>query len=205
MRYCALILAVGAAVLLAAGCMDYSQKIVIQEDGSAMVVLDGWLDESLTGLSEEVSAETGVPENIFLSEFEGEPGVEITDSYVETNEKTKVEHHHVTVNVESSDALDDLPSFGGSAGNVKWETGGGEATFEQKLYNEPEAYDSAEEEDLMRSLFEGYTWTYEVVMPGPITQTNGTVGADGRTVTWTWPLFDFARVEEIVMTATCEM
>lgn len=204
MRYSALILAVGAAVLLAAGCMDYSQKIVVAEDGSATVTIDGWLDEALAGVSEDLSAETGESENIFLSEFEGEPGVEILGSSVETDEATGVEHHHITFNVESPDALEDLPSFGES-GSVKWETNGGEVTFEQKIRNETEEYEAAEDEELMRSLFEGYTWTYEVVMPGPITQTNGTVGADGRTVTWTWPLFDFTRVEEVVMTAKCQI
>jgi hypothetical protein len=204
MRYSALILAVGAAVLLTAGCMDYSQKIVVAEDGSATVTLDGWLDEALAGLSEDVSAEMGGSENIFLSEFEGEPDVEIFDSSVETDEATGVEHHHVTFNVVSPDALEDLPSFG-EPGSVTWETKGGETTFEQKIRNDTEEYEVAEDEELMRSLFEGYTWTYEVVMPGPITQTNGTVGADGRTVTWTWPLFDFTRVEEIVMTAKCEI
>jgi hypothetical protein len=205
MRYVAITFTLVVAVFLTAGCMDYSQKIVIAEDGSAMVVLDSWLDESLAGLSEDVSAETGAARNIFLSEFEGEPGTEIIGSSVEMDEETKVEHHHITVNVESSDALDGLPSFGGESGILQWKTGGGEATFEHKLYNETEAYADAEEEALMRSLFEGYTWTYEVVMPGPITQTNGTVGADGRTVTWAWTLFEFAMTEEIVMTAKCEM
>lgn len=204
MRYSALILAVGAAVFLAAGCMDYSQKIVVAEDGSATVTLDGWLDEALAGVSEDLSAETGESENIFLSEFEGEPGVEILGSSVETDEPTGVEHHHVTFNVESSDALEDLPSFGES-GSVKWETNGGEVTFEQKIRNETEEYEAAEDEELMRSLFEGYTWTYEVVMPGPVTETNGTVGADGRTVTWTWSLFDITLLEEVVMTAKCQI
>lgn len=204
MRYATLILTVGAAVLLAAGCMDYSQKIVVAENGSATVTLDGWLDEALAGLSEDVSAEVSGPENIFLSEFEGEPGVEILGFSVETDEATGVEHHHVTFNVESPDALEELPSFGES-GSVKWETKSGEVTFEQRIRNDTEEYEATEDEELMRSLFEGYTWTYEVVMPGPITQTNGTVGADGRTVTWTWPLFDITLLEEIVMTAKCEM
>jgi len=204
MRYCALMLAVGAAVLLAAGCYDYSQKIVIADDGSATVSLDGWFDEALAGLWEETSAETGVTGNVFLAEFDGEPGIEVIDSSVETDEETKVEHHHATFDVESSDALEGLPSFG-ETGSVKWETGGDETAFEQKILNVTEEYESAEDEELMRSLFEGYTWTYEVVMPAPVTQTNGTIGADGRTVTWSWSLFDITRVEEVVMTAKCEM
>jgi len=204
MRYITLALTVGAVVLLAAGCMDYSQKIVVSEDGSATVTLDGWLDEALSGLSENVSAETGGPENIFLDEFEGKPGVKLLESFTETDEATGVEHHHITFNVKSPDALEDLPSFGES-GSIKWETKGDEITFEQQIRNETEEYEAPEDEELMRSLFEGYTWTYEVVMPGPITETNGTVGADGRTVTWTWPLFDFTLLEEIAMTAKCKI
>jgi hypothetical protein len=204
MRYGALTLALGATVFLTAGCMDYSQKIVVSEDGSATVTLDGWLDGALSGLLEDASAETGRSENIFLDEFEGESGVKILESFIETDEATGVEHHHVTFNVKSSDALEDTPSFGES-GSIKWETKGDEVTFEQQILNETEDYEAAEDEELMRSLFEGYTWTYEVVMPGPITKTNGAVGADGRTVTWTWPLFDFTLLEKITMTAKCKI
>jgi hypothetical protein len=32
-------------------------------------------------------------------------------------------------------------------------------------------------------------------------ETNGTLGEDGRTVTWEWPLYEFTQQEEIVMTA----
>ena len=38
-------------------------------------------------------------------------------------------------------------------------------------------------------------------MPGRVVDTNGTLGEDGRTVTWEWPLYDFSNQEKIVMTA----
>jgi hypothetical protein len=206
MRYVAIILAVGTAAFLAAGCMDYSQKIVVHEDGSATVTIDSWLDEVLTGLAEEIIVEDGFSGNILLYEFENKPGIEILDSFVEIDEKTGLERHHVEFNVESSKVLEDLPSFGKS-GSAKWETNGDGVSFERILRNDDaiKEYENAEDEESMRSLFEGYTWTYEVVMPGPVTETNGTVGADGRTATWSWSLFDITLLEEIVMTAKCEL
>jgi hypothetical protein len=204
MRYVAIVFTLVAAAFLTAGCMDYSQKIVVSEDGSATVTLDGWLDETLAGLWEDVTIRTNKSENIFLIEFEGKPGIEILGASVETDEATGGKHHRATFKVESSEALDDTPSFGES-GSIKWGTESRKVTFEQRIRNETEEHEAAEDEELTRSLFERYTWTYEVVMPGPVTETNGTVSADGRTVTWTWPLFDFALIEEVVMTAECNI
>jgi hypothetical protein len=204
MRYAAIIIAVGAAVFLAAGCMDYSQKIMIHEDGSATVTIDGWLDKALAGLSGETKGEGESSGNIFLDEFKNKPGIEILDSSVETDEETGVEHHHVGFNVESSRILEDLPSFGES-GNAEWRVEDDEASFEQVIRNDVEEYENAEDEEFMKSLFENYTWTYEVTMPGPIIETNGVIGADGRTATWSWSLFEITRVEEIDMTAKCKI
>jgi hypothetical protein len=204
MRYVTIITAVGAAVFLVAGCMDYSQNIAIHEDGSATVTIDGWLDKALAGLSEEVKDEGESSGNVFLDEFTNEPGIDILGSSVETDEETGVEHHHVEFNVESSRVLEDLPSFG-ETGSAEWRVKDDEASFEQVIRNDVEEYENAEDEEFMRSLFESYTWTYEVAMPGPITETNGTIGPDGRTVTWSWSLFDITRLEEIVMTAKCKI
>lgn len=204
MRYVAIIIAVGAAVFLTAGCMDYSQKIMIYEDGSATVTIDGWLDKALAGLSEEVKDEGESSGNIFLDEFRNEPGIEIIDSSVETDEETGVEHHHVEFNVASSRILEDLPSFGES-GSAEWRVEDNEVSFEQVIRNDVEEYKNTGDEEFMRSLFENYTWTYEVTMPGPIIETNGVTGADGRTATWSWSLFDITRLDEIVMTAKCEI
>jgi hypothetical protein len=60
---------------------------------------------------------------------------------------------------------------------------------------------SAESEELARTLFEGYTFTYTLTMPGSVSETNGTLSDDGQTVTWEWPLYDFSNQEEIRMTA----
>ncbi|UCE26756.1 MAG: hypothetical protein JSW52_10485 [Candidatus Coatesbacteria bacterium] len=206
MRYIRLAVVTTAVALFAIGCMDYSQKIVIWEGGSALITQDGWLDPAVKETAGELGIGTGYSEILFLGKYDGNPGVVVGDSYVEIDEEANVEHHHAEFTVESSGCLDDW-SFIHNLGEIDWKSDGDELVFEQKLINEPAKDMEPEEAEFTRAMYEGYDYTYAftVVMPGPVTETNGSLGDDGRTVTWSWPFSDLTVEYELTMTAKCEI
>lgn len=188
------------ALYLAGGCLDYKQHIAIRKDGSATVTVEGWVDAILKDASEH--AEPGGLGNIFLADLEGKEGISILDSAVDVNEETGVEHHYVKFEAESAEALGAVPPFKNGI-KIDWGADNDEIVFEEKIENEVKELDNPADEETFKFLLEGYTWTYAVEMPGEVTDTNGTVSANGRTVTWSWSLYEFSRTNEVIMRAKC--
>lgn len=199
------------ALAIVAGCVSYKQHTTFESDGSGRMVVDVWVDRLETAEEEDqaASAETAPEINEELGPaFAGLDGVTVEESWVkvEGEEDERREHSRLVL------AFDKVESLAGHGvfeeQELSFQKDGDEFAFTQTIQNElekePQEY-SKESEELARSLFEGYTLTYTVVMPGRVADTNGTLGEDGRTVTWEWPLYDFSNQEKIIMTATSRM
>jgi len=205
--------AVGAALALGAGCISYEVNLSFEKDGSGRVVVDTWVDS----FGDEESAEEGSQESAEASEISEEmgpafaelEGVTIEENWARTEGEGDDRREHTRLAL----AFKDVGTLSGRGifenQDLTFDKKGKDYVFAHEIRNvrkeaagETAEETSEESEELARALFEGYTFTYTVVMPGKVTETNGTVGEDGRTVTWKWPLYDFAQQEEIVMTAT---
>jgi hypothetical protein len=197
-----------AALIAVAGCITYEQHTTFQEDGSGRVVVDTWVDYFAADEEDGEKAATAEPELEIGEEmgpaFASLEGVTIEENWIkmEGEGEDRVEHTRLIL------GFDDVGKLAGHGvfedQGMSFEKKGKKYTFTQTITHEREEEEeetSAESEELARSLFEGYTFTYSVVMPGKIVETNGTLGEDGRTVTWEWPLYEFTQQEEIVMTA----
>jgi hypothetical protein len=198
-------LACGALVAVA-GCISYEQHTTLEEDGSGRVVVDTWVD--YFG-EEEAGEETAAQEpeleigEEMGSAFTALAGVTVEENWVklEGEGEDRTEHTRLALGFDKIENLSGHGVFKDQ--ELSFSKQGKKYTFTQTIAHELEekTEEAAEYEDLSRSLFEGYTFTYTVVMPGPVVETNGTLADDGRTVTWEWPLYDFTQQEEIVMTA----
>jgi hypothetical protein len=83
---------------------------------------------------------------------------------------------------------------------------GDKFTFKQTIRNELGDEDkktAKEDEEFARALFRDYAFTFSVVMPGVVADSDGIVGEDGRTVTWKIPTADviFMKLGYIELTA----
>ncbi len=203
--------AISGALVVVAGCISYKQHIAFESDGSGRIVVDVWVDHFNIAEEEDqaASAETAPEINEELGPaFADLDGVTVEENWVKIEEEGEERREHSRLAL----AFDKVERLAGRGVFEKQELSfqkeGNEFAFAQNIRNEPEEEPeeySEESEELARSLFEGYTFTYSVVMPGRVVDTNGTVAEDGRTVTWEWPLYDFSNQETIIMTAVSTM
>jgi hypothetical protein len=212
------VIAVCAATAVVAGCITYEQHTTFEADGSGTLAIDTWMfyfgeegeDGQAVDPEAEAAAEPTAADSLtgdLGAPFEGVEGVSVEEQWekVEGEGDERQTHSHLVLSFDNIGVLNGLGAFENQ--EIAFEEKDGNYVYSQIIVNEHE--DDPEEatpesEELARSLFEGYTFTYTVEMPGEIIETNGTVGEDGRTVTWEWPLYDFASAEKTVMTAVAE-
>jgi len=216
---------IGAVALTMAACVSYHQKLALNADGSGRLETDMWMDD-MSGLTAAMTAatagpataETAAPAPLAIPEemgpaFTNVAGLRIEENWArretvsEGGATSKKEHTRLVLSFDDLALLQGRGMFGKQELSLK--TKSGKCTFTQLIRNDKKKEEtgetSPETEALTRQMFEGYTFSYEVVMPGEVTDTNGTVAADKRTVTWSWPLYDFTEMEEIKMTATSKV
>jgi len=221
---------IGAAALAMAACVSYQQKLALHADGSGRLEADMWVDD-MSGLTAALTAATAAPATATAetavaaataerpvseemgSAFANVAGLKIVENWAllettgEGASASKKEHTRLVLDFDNLELLKGHGIF--AKQDLAFKTKGGKCTFTQLIRNdrkkEKAEEPSPETEALTRQMFDGYTFSYEVVMPGEVTDTNGTVAADKRTVTWSWPLYDFTEMEEIKMTATSKV
>lgn len=195
-------------LIFVTGCISYKQHTAFESDGSGRIVVDTWVDyfngDEEGGQDAEENAQPEISEELGPA-FADLEGVTIEENWTELEGEgeERREHTHLVLSFDKVERLNGHGVFKNQ--ELTFQKKGDEFSFTQVIHNESkeEQEESPEEsEELARTLFEGYTFTYAVVMPGRVVDTSGTVGDDGRTVTWEWPLFDLANEEEIIMTAT---
>lgn len=187
-------LAVAAAIIVA-GCINYDQEVTLNADGSGTVMVHYTSDDP---------EGTQAPKLAFTEE-------DITNEYANSN-----------VTVRDINVV--IPAEG--------ETGSHEATYYLDFDNVADlnGYGVFAVEDKMTQVFSladtddtavftqtcnltmdvedtsgltDYKFTYSLTCPGNVIETNGTVAADGKTVTWEYPLPDLIN-KTVEMTASYE-
>jgi len=206
MRRLAKALALCSTLPLVAGCISYNQHTTFESDGSGRIVLDTWVRYFGDEEGDQTAGENVTPEasDELGPAFAGLKGVTVEENWanVEGEGDDRREHTHIVLGFDKVERFSGHGVFKNQ--ELTFQKDGNEFLFKQVILNEREEEpeeSTKESEELARTLFEGYTFTYTVVMPGRVVDTTGTVGDGGRTVTWEWPLYDFANLEEVIMTA----
>ena len=180
----------GFSAAFVAGCISFEQKFTFHADGSGTLVADMWVDQLAPTADEEASpAAAPTPE---VSEemgpaFADLEGVAVAENWVkvEGTGDNRREHTHLALSFDDAGKLVGHGIF--EEQKLSFRRDGDNFVFGETIHNNPqEGETSAESEEMARAMFEGYTFTYTVVMPAAVVETNGTLAADRRTVTWSW-------------------
>ena len=151
-------------------------------------------------------AETAAPpiEDEMGPAFADLPGITVKENWAKYEDKddSRFVHTHLALTVDKLERLDGVGIFKATTFTLK--TKGKGWTFAQNIVNEQEKTEkpSPESEALAAEMFKGCTFTYILETPGEVKTTNGTLAEDKRTVTWSWPLYDFSKMEKVEMKAT---
>ncbi len=214
-KFAPLLVIVAAAALT--GCISLTQYVKLNADGSARVTVDTWVDdfsdlESSASTAAATAAQPPTPppeptlEDDMGPAFKNLAGITVAENWVQREEVEgkKIIHSKLVLDVDRLDRLNGV----GLYKDTTFTSGkkGKDVAFGQVTLNKREKKEepSPESEELVRKMFEGYTFTYVVEMPGEVKSTNGTLGADKRTVTWKWPLYEFTQMEKVEMTASAK-
>ncbi|MCP4228997.1 MAG: hypothetical protein GY771_02470 [bacterium] len=198
------------SVMLVAGCIDYEQTITINDDLSGTAEFNIGMNPNLGDNMNEDGSMSDTPRNFLVEDFSEVPGCKIEDDSYSYDAETEMEHFSAKLK------LDDLNGINGYGLYEENKTlsvteENGVITYREVLMvsrgeTPPDTIpddEMSEDEKMMREMMEGYSFTYRVVMPSNITETNGEIGEDGRTVTWTWPTSEFFGLGEIEVFAKC--
>ncbi len=196
------------AAVLVAGCFRYEQTVVLGADGTAEVTVTYSVPAALAGEGPDISpaplpdAGPGAPsyeeEAAALKAAFRRFGVEVTDASVVDEDNFRT--YAVTGTVADPGVLGPaLPYFDEHKTEYKADDKSVKfkETIENKLSKKERPTD--EEKPLVEALFPDCGFTFRVVMPGPVKETNGTVNADGRTVEWRFGLAEFLFAEKVEM------
>ena len=198
------------AVVVIAGCMDYEQTITVNDDLSGYAEFNVALNPNLGDNMNEDGSMSETPANFLVEDFSEIPGCKIEDDSYSYDAETEMEHFYAKLK------LDDLNSINGHGmfendRTLSVTEENGVITYREVLMvsrreTPPDTIpddELSEDEKMMREMMEGYSFTYRVVMPSNVTETNGKIGEDGRTVIWTWPTSEFIVLGEIEVFAEC--
>jgi hypothetical protein len=180
-------LTLAAAVILAAGCISYDQELVLNEDGSGTVLV--------RYASDDPDGTAGAPvlsftEEDIETEYAGSE-VRVRDIQVYLAPERKEGPSEAKYYLDFED-IEDLNARGVFAAKdfkttkdvmtqiFTLDEAGGTTTFTQTCVLDMDVEDP--------SALEVYTFTYALTCPDAVTTTNGTIGPDGLTVTWSYAL-----------------
>jgi hypothetical protein len=209
MRY---LIAIAAAltVILTAGCIDYEQTITINEDLSGDAEFNIGMNPYMGENMNEDGSMSETPSNFLVKDYSNVAGCKIVSDSYSYDPDIELEHYSIGLKFDN---LNDINGYGlyeqDKTLSVTEEDGVITYREEVVFHNEeppPNPIDESEmsdDERMIREMMEGFTFTYRVVMPGAVTETNGEIDEDGRTVTWIWPASEFIQLGDIEVFAKC--
>ncbi|HEQ71233.1 MAG TPA: hypothetical protein ENN69_01990 [Spirochaetia bacterium] len=186
---CGVILFCVAAI----SCLGMENQYTINSDGSGRLVFQYRISQMFNNMGGEGEEESAQEAPLPLAKEELESslkkvkGIKVisVDRWEDESDiylKGEIEFDSVAT-LNKSDLFDDMP--------VSLERGNGVTTFVQLLAEEKEPVDP-EAMELYQGFFEGYELAFSVTAPKKIISTSlGQISADGRTVTYRIPMFEY--------------
>ena len=199
-------LAVGLAVLILGGCVEYRESLVLERDDSGTVVMAIGVKEALLRAAEV--AESGIYDPASaLENLRTQQGLQVIESRTETQEGTR--WLHLVLTFESLAALnrvDRIEQFRGLFGHfVLEEDAAGQQVLTRTVRADlPENLRESFLTSLLVPMLARYPWSYEVRFPSRVVETNGEKPAgatnDTHLVNWTFNFGDLATEPRVMRT-----
>lgn len=184
-----------AAALIIAGCINYDQELALNPDGSGTVKVHYTSDDPEGTHAPKLS----FTEEAITAEYAGS-NLTVRDIELVIPAEGETGSHEATYFLDFKNVAD-LNGFGIFAIKDKMTQtfalaeADGTATYTQTANLNMDVEDT--------SGLESYKFTYSLTCPGAVTETDGTLGSDGKTVTWEYPLPDLIN-KTVEMQATYE-
>jgi hypothetical protein len=195
--------AIAIALIAVAGCINYDQELTLKGDGSGNVMVHyNSSAQSMPGKTAEAGAEMqmGAAPKLPFTEDEikkGYEGAPVTVREIKIEEIDKVPNATYFIDFNNVADLNGKGIFAVEGDKIKQifslDKDGDKFNFKQLVNIKMEVDDP--------SSLSSYKFTYKLNCPGPVVETNGTKGSDGKSVTWEFTLDKLVNTET-TMTAT---
>jgi hypothetical protein len=201
-------------LLLAAGCINYDQKMELNANGSGTMVMHYSMAQQLVSMMQmggsagaEGGGEQEMPFKLKEEEVKADlnaPGVKVEK--FETKTEGDQQHFYVHLSFDNVASLNKTKTF--KEMQVTWKEEKGVTTFSQVLKAKKKEGTATEGDDQMgkqmaQAMFGNAAFKYSVKFPSkvlPAPDTNGTISEDGQSVSWSFPLVEMDSGDK-VMTA----
>jgi hypothetical protein len=188
-----LAVAVAAAVMFAAGCVTYDERLTVESDCSGTVTMDLVVPEQIIGLSEKA----GRSDNIFSIEgitkrFTGVEGIRLLDAAVTARDDG---HREVRIGLgfDSPEAFERISTVrGGDTGFLGFLTLVREDGTLRYRRTVTMRDTTRAPTGMYQKQFQDFPWSYTVRLPGRITGSNADEIARDGGVTWHFTLAELA-------------
>ncbi len=192
------------ALLSVAGCIDYAEQIVLNDDGSGTVSLYYKVaSDFIPGFGKLENVERERENEDFEKQFVAE-GIEITHtSVIDLNDARVYSADFKFSDDTALNTAEFYKSF--SAFEIRrGKTLEYSRTISPREKSETDA--DAETEEKLAAMFEDNRFIFSVRMPAPVTASNGTISEDGYTVEWIYTFGEILMMDKPAkMTAECQI
>jgi hypothetical protein len=183
-----------------AGCINYDQQVELNSNGSGKMLIHYSLAQQLVGMMAMGQAsgdqKKDMPFKVNEPEIRkdlGVKGVRI-DKFEQKTEGDQT-HFYITVSFDNIQDLNQSEMF--KKMPFSWTKSGSVTTFTQTLQGNKEKKEEAANDQMgkqmAQAMFGNAAFKFTVKLPGkalPSPDTNGTIDADGKTVSWSVPLVE---------------
>jgi len=190
-------------------CIDYTEKMKLNNDGSGEITFAVGMSESLINMSGNANDKNDFNEEKIKQNYSNKPGIEIVGSRSFVKDGNSwIEISLKFDSVENLQNASKDSSTLGMMGNISIkENENGNWVFTRKI-SEPNSQKESNDETnngMLKLMFSKYRWQYELVLPSKIISTNAdekNVNPEKNTVSWNFDLSSLANGQ--VMTVTYE-
>lgn len=189
------------ATFFVAGCINYDQEVQLNANGSGKIMIHYSLAQQLVGMMAMGDQSGGeqkqdMPFKVTEAEIRKDltvKGVRI-DKFEQKTEGDQA-NFYITVSFDNIKDLNQSEMF--KKMPFDWSKNGAVTTFTQTLKGNTEKKEESADDQtgkqMAQAMFGNAAFKFKVVLPAkamPSPDTNGTIGEDGKTVSWTVPLVE---------------
>lgn len=207
---------IALSVLFIAGCINYEQTTDVKANGGGSLIMHYSLSQQLVAMMQMGGQQGGsddkakdMPFKLKEEEVKADlkaPGV--TVNKFETKTEGDNQHFYVTISFNKITDLNQTKTF--KEMPFEWSERDGKIFYKQtlKAKDEGKAKEKKPEDEMAKNMakamFGNAAFTFKVKLPSkalPAPDTNGTIGEDGQTVSWTFPLVELTDTSKVMTTA----
>jgi len=193
-------------MLILTSCIEYNEKMKLNDDGSGEITFAVGLSEKILDLNEGEIRSNDFNEEKIKNSYEGKDGIKVLDSRSYSKDGNK----WIQISL-AFDSLEDLQNASKDSSNngmmgkiLMSQDESGHWIFTRTISNGGDKEDK-DSQNMMDMMFSKYEWKYELVLPSKIISTNAdeeNVDTATNTVKWTFNLASLS--SDAVMTVIFE-